>query len=82
MRGRPVGLVPCGAASVGVRDGFPAMFMARKRPATTVTWFVAVLGAGAVLISPITPVALLVDVLGLATCVVASGVLAATFFRR
>ncbi|HEX5811264.1 MAG TPA: hypothetical protein VFY38_04120 [Pseudonocardia sp.] len=58
------------------------MSKATHRPATTVVWLVAVLGAGAVLISPITPAALLVELVGVVTCLVASAVLAAMFFRR
>ena len=59
-----------------------AMSKATHRPATTVVWLVAVLGAGAVLISPITPAALLVELVGVVICLVASALLAAMFFRR
>ena len=58
------------------------MFKATHRPATAVAWLVAVLGAGAEFISPITSSALLVEIVGVVTCLVASAVLAAMFFRR
>jgi hypothetical protein len=51
-------------------------------PATSVAWLVAVLGAAAVLLSPITPWVVPVELAGGIICVVASGVLAAAFFRH
>jgi hypothetical protein len=59
------------------------MFKATHGPAVaTVAWLVAVLGAVAILVSPITPAVLLVELMGVVTCLVASGVLAAVYFRR
>jgi len=58
------------------------MFKAAHGPAATAAWLVAVLGAIAILISPITPWVLSVELVGVVTCLVASGVLAAVFFRR
>jgi hypothetical protein len=49
---------------------------------TTAAWLVAVFGAAAMLIGPITPWMLPVVLAGMVTCVVASGVLAALFFRQ
>ena len=48
----------------------------------TASWCVAVLGAVAVLVGPLTPWGLLVEVLGAVTCLVASGVLAVVYFRH
>ena len=49
---------------------------------TAAAWLVAVFGAAAILIGPITPWMLPVELVGVITCLAASGVLAALFFRR
>ncbi|MDT0351252.1 hypothetical protein RM445_17120 [Pseudonocardia sp. DSM 45834] len=49
---------------------------------TTAAWLVAVFGAAAMLIGPITPWMLPVVLVGMVTCLLASGVLAALFFRH
>ncbi len=49
---------------------------------TTAAWLVAVIGAAAMHNGPITPWMLPVVLAGMVTCVVASGVLAALFFRQ
>ena len=48
----------------------------------TVAWCVAVLGAVAVLVGPLTPWMFAVELLGAVTCLVASGVLAVVYFRH
>lgn len=47
-----------------------------------VAWLVAVLGALAILVGPITPYLLEFEVVGVITFLVGAGVLAYTFFRR
>lgn len=49
---------------------------------TTVAWVMAVLGAVAILVGPITPWVLVVECVGMVVCLVASSVLAAIFFRE
>jgi len=48
----------------------------------TAAWCVAVLGAVAVLVGPLTPWGLLIELLGAVICLVASGVLAVVYFRH
>jgi hypothetical protein len=50
--------------------------------ATSAAWLVAVLGAAAILVGPITPWVLLVEAVGMITCIVASGALTALFLRH
>ena len=45
-------------------------------------WLVAVLGAGAVMVSPITPWFVPVEVLGLISCLVATAALVLRFVRQ
>ena len=47
-----------------------------------VAWLVAVFGAVAILVGPITPYLLAFEVVGVVTFLVGAGVLAYTFFRR
>jgi hypothetical protein len=59
--------------------------MFRPSPSSTTTttaWLVAVLGALAILVGPITPWMLPVELVGIVICLAASGVLAALFFRQ
>ncbi len=56
------------------------MLQSTSRP-VIVAWLIAVLGALTILVSPITPYLLVLEVAGVATCVVA-GVLAAVSARR
>jgi len=50
--------------------------------ATSTAWLVAVLGAAAILVGPITPWVPLVELAGAITCAGASGVLTTLFFRH
>ena len=56
--------------------------MPRTTPTSVVVaWSVAVLGAVAIVVGPITPYLLVFEVVGVTTCLVACVVLAVTFFR-
>ena len=58
------------------------MYKSAHRSAASAAWVVAVLGAAAILVGPITPWLLPVELAGMITCLVASSVLAALFFRH
>jgi hypothetical protein len=49
---------------------------------TTAAWLVAVFGAAAIFVGPITPWVPLVEAVGMITCIGASGVLTTLFFRH
>jgi hypothetical protein len=58
------------------------MFRSLPGPLPIGLWVVAVLGAAAVLVSPITPWLMPVEVVGLAACLMASTALAVWFVRH
>ena len=58
------------------------MLMVRRDAVGTAIWVVAVLGAGLLMVSPITPWLVPVEVLGLVTCLVATAALVLRFGRQ